>query len=290
MIDYRMSMNHRTYVYEVYQRITIITLEEAFILIGQWKPRYNRTRLHDSPGYQSTATKVTKSEIINRYMILLPGQSIHIPQGKQPEKGIPEMIEIIFHGRGGQGAVVAAQILATAAFLDGKYSHTLPYFRAERKGAPVIAYTRISDEPIELRGGVEKADMILILDAALLKAVNPLASLKSKGLAIINTTLTDGEILDFSTDKDIKIGTIDATTLSEKLYGQSSIPRVNMAMLGYFAALTGTVTTESVLSGIDIFFTGDNAVKAKEGVKLAYDTVPTIVTSKVMRQQPLDIF
>ncbi len=176
--------------------------------------------------------------------------------------------------------MVAAQILATAAFLDGKYSHTLPYFRAERKGAPVVAYTRISDEPIEVRGGVEKADMILILDAALLKAVNPLASLKPKGLVVINTTLTDEEILDFSKDKDIKIGTIDATTLSEKLYGQSSLPRVNMAMLGYFAALTGIVTVESVLSAIDEYFTGDNAVKAKEGVKLAYDAVPTGATSK----------
>jgi 2-oxoisovalerate ferredoxin oxidoreductase gamma subunit len=191
------------------------------------------------------------------------------------------MIEIIFHGRGGQGAVVAAQILATAAFLDGKYSHSLPYFRAERKGAPVIAYTRISDEPIEVRGGIEKADIVLILDAALLKAVNPLASLKPKGLAIINTTLTDEEILDFSTDKDIKIGTIDATTFSEKLYGQASIPRVNMAMLGYFAALTKAVKMDAVLFAIDEYFAGDNAVKAREGVEIAYNMITTDVTSKV---------
>jgi pyruvate ferredoxin oxidoreductase gamma subunit len=138
------------------------------------------------------------------------------------------MIEIIFHGRGGQGAVVAAQILATAAFLDGKYSHTLPYFRAERKGAPVIAYTRISDEPIEVRGG-----------------------------------------------NNIIIETVDATALSEKIYGQSSIPRVNMAMLGHFASLTKAVKMESVLSAIGEYFTGDNAVKAREGVKLAYDSITT---------------
>lgn len=191
------------------------------------------------------------------------------------------MIEIIFHGRGGQGAVVAAQILATAAFLDGKYSHTLPYFRAERKGAPVIAYTRISDEPIEIRGGVEKADIILLLDAALLRAVNPLAAIKPKGLAIINTTLPQEEISGFSSDKDIIIKTIHATALSEKIYGQSSIPRVNMAMLGYFAALTKAVKMESVLSAIDEYFAGDNAVKAREGVKLAYDAITKEVTSKV---------
>jgi 2-oxoacid:acceptor oxidoreductase gamma subunit (pyruvate/2-ketoisovalerate family) len=185
------------------------------------------------------------------------------------------MIEIIFHGRGGQGAVVAAQTLATAAFLDGKYSHTLPYFRAERKGAPVIAYTRISDEPIEVRGGIEKADIILILDAALLKAVNPLAALKPKGLAIINTTLSQEEISGFSTDNNIIIETVDATALSEKIYDQSSIPRVNMAMLGHFASLTKAVKMESVLSAIGEYFTGDNAVKAREGVKLAYDSITT---------------
>lgn len=191
------------------------------------------------------------------------------------------MIEIIFHGRGGQGAVVAAQILATAAFLDGRYSHTLPYFRAERKGAPVIAYTRISDDPIEVRGGVDKADIILVLDAALLKAVNPLAALKPKGLVIINTTLSQEEISGSSNNKDIIIETIDATALSEKIYGQSSIPRVNMAMLGYFAALTKAVKMESVLDAIDEYFTGDNSDKAKEGVKLAYDAITPDATSKV---------
>jgi 2-oxoacid:acceptor oxidoreductase gamma subunit (pyruvate/2-ketoisovalerate family) len=191
------------------------------------------------------------------------------------------MIEIIFHGRGGQGAVVAAQILATAAFLDGKYSHALPYFRVERKGAPVIAYTRISNKPIEIRGGVEKADIILLLDAALIKAVNPLAALKPKGLAIINTTLPQEEISGFSSYKDIIIENVDATALSEKIYGQSSIPRVNMAMLGYFAALTKAVKMDSVLSAIDEYFAGDNAVKAREGVELAYITITTDATSKV---------
>ena len=86
------------------------------------------------------------------------------------------MIEIIFNGRGGQGAVTAAQILATAAFQEGKFSHALPYFRAERKGAPVIAYTRISEDALEVRGSVDKADILLILDAALLKSGNVLAN------------------------------------------------------------------------------------------------------------------
>ena len=182
------------------------------------------------------------------------------------------MIEIIFNGRGGQGAVTAADILATAAFQEGKYSHALPYFRAERKGAPVIAYVRISEEPIEVRGSVGKADILLILDAALLKSGNILGSAKPDSMVFINTTLTHKEVLSLSNNKNLRIETIDATAISEKIYGQSSIPRVNLIMLGHFAARTKAVKVESVLAAIDEYFTGDNAIKAKEGVKLAYNT------------------
>lgn len=183
------------------------------------------------------------------------------------------MIEIVFNGRGGQGAVTAAQILATAAFQEGKYSHALPYFRAERKGAPVTAYTRISEEPIEVRGSIEKADMFIILDAALLKAGNLLAIAKPNGLAFVNTTMSPEEALELSNNKDVRIETINATAISEQIYGQSSIPRVNLVMLGYFAACTGAVKMDSVLSAIDEYFTGENGKKAKEGVKLAFNAV-----------------
>jgi 2-oxoisovalerate/pyruvate ferredoxin oxidoreductase gamma subunit len=181
------------------------------------------------------------------------------------------MIEIIFNGRGGQGAVTAAQILATAAFQEGKYSHALPYFRAERKGAPVVAYTRISEEPMEVRGSIDKGDILIILDGALLKSARALANSKSGTLAFINTTQTPEALIEFSENKDIKIDTIDATAISEKIYGQSSIPRVNLIMLGYLSARTGAVKLESVLTAIDEYFTGANGTKAKEGVKLAYD-------------------
>jgi 2-oxoacid:acceptor oxidoreductase gamma subunit (pyruvate/2-ketoisovalerate family) len=180
------------------------------------------------------------------------------------------MVEIIFHGRGGQGAVTASEILAKAAFYEGKYSHAFPFFQGERKGAPVMAYTRISDAPIEVRGPIEKPDIVLILDVALLKTVNPLKSLRPNGLAIINTTKSTGEIMSLSENKDIRVDTIDATALSEKIYGQSSIPRVNVAMLGYFAARTQSIKVDSILTSIDDYFTGDNGVKAKESVKLAY--------------------
>ena len=180
------------------------------------------------------------------------------------------MIEIIFHGRGGQGAVTAAQILATAAFQEGKCSHALPYFRGERKGAPVLAYTRIDENPMEIRGAVTEADIVLVLDGALMKTINPVQSLKPNGLAIVNSTLKPGDLQTSSEKKPCKIETIDATAISEKIYGRSSIPRVNLVMLGYFSAVTKAVKVESILSAIDDYFTGDNGTKAKDGVKMAF--------------------
>jgi len=182
------------------------------------------------------------------------------------------MIEIIFYGRGGQGAVMASQILATAAFLEGKYAQAFPRFGGERKGAPVMAYVRISPDPIEVRNPIEEPDMVIVLDSALLKTVEPLNSLRANGLAIVNTNKSPEEVKNLSKNKDIKVDTIDATALSERVYGQSSIPIVNVAMLGYFTARTRIIEVESLLTSIDKYFTGDNAARAKESVKLASRT------------------
>ena len=180
------------------------------------------------------------------------------------------MIELIFHARGGQGGVTASQILATAAFYEKKYSHAFPYFRGERKGAPVLAYARISNEPMDERGPIVNPDITFVLDAALLKLVNPLKCSKPDGMAIINTNKSPAEILKSSENKDIRIVTIDATSLSEEIYGKSAIPKVNVLMLGCFAALVPMVKVESILRAIDEYFSGDNGAKAKESVKLAY--------------------
>ena len=97
------------------------------------------------------------------------------------------MIEIRFHGRGGQGAVTAAEILAKAAFEDGKYCQAFPFFGAERKGAPVMAFTRISDKPIKKRYQVYNPDYVIVLDETLLEAVDVLSGLKEEGKVIINS-------------------------------------------------------------------------------------------------------
>lgn len=181
------------------------------------------------------------------------------------------MIEIIFYGRGGQGAVTASQILATAAFSEGKYSQAFPYFGPERKGAAVTAYARISATPIEVRNPIEKPDIVIVLDSSSLKNFEPLNSLKSNGVAIINTNKSPEEIKSRLENKDVKVNTIDATALSEKIYGQSSIPRTNVAMLGAIAACGQIINLESILTVIDQYFTGDDAPKAKESAKLAYE-------------------
>jgi 2-oxoacid:acceptor oxidoreductase gamma subunit (pyruvate/2-ketoisovalerate family) len=181
------------------------------------------------------------------------------------------MKEIIFHARGGQGGVTASQILATAAFYENQYSHAFPYFRGERKGAPVMAYARISREPMAERGPILNPDIAIIMDAALVKTVQPLKSLKPGGIAIINTPKTPAEILEASENKDLRIITLDATALSEEIYGKSAIPKVNILMLGCLAALVPLVKVESILRAIEEYFSGENGLKAKESVKLAYE-------------------
>ena len=99
---------------------------------------------------------------------------------------------IRFHGRGGQGAKVASRILGTTAFLGGFYAQDFPLYGAERRGAPILACTRISSEPILERGVVSDPDGIIILDETLLDdtAANPLSGLKNGGIVFINTTHT----------------------------------------------------------------------------------------------------
>ena len=99
------------------------------------------------------------------------------------------MIEIRFHGRGGQGAVTSAELLALAAIGEGKYAQAFPSFGPERRGAPVVAFCRISDQPIKIRANIYEPDIVVVLDASLLKIVNVAAGLKPKG--IIVTTSKD---------------------------------------------------------------------------------------------------
>lgn len=138
------------------------------------------------------------------------------------------MVEIRFHGRGGQGAVTSAEILAQAAILDGKYAQAFPSFGAERRGAPVLAFTRISNEPIRIRIGIYNPDIVVVLDSTLIQTEPVFSGLKDNGVVVINTKKSPEEIREEFKFKG-KIVTVDATKIAMEELG---VPITNIAILG----------------------------------------------------------
>ena len=176
--------------------------------------------------------------------------------------------EIRIHGRGGQGAVTAAQLLAHAAFLEGKWVQAFPYFGAERRGAPVKAFARIGDEPILVHSQVYNPDYIVVLAPKLQEVVDVTEGLKKDGLILINTRKKPEEV-DL---KNWRIATVDATGIALELNllvaGQ---PVVNTSILGAFAKATGEVKLESVLKVIRETWSGSIGERNAKAAELAYE-------------------
>ncbi len=161
------------------------------------------------------------------------------------------MIEIRFHGRGGQGTVIASELLAQAVFLEGRFPQSFPFFGVERRGAPVTAYTRIDDRSIQVRTSVTTPDIVVVLDPGLLHTINVIAGLKPNGLLLVNTDLAPDRIgVDFAG----RTATVDATgiALAHGL-GSRATPIVNTAVLGAFARVSGQVGLPAVLEAIAAF-------------------------------------
>ena len=179
------------------------------------------------------------------------------------------MIEIRFHGRGGQGTVVASKALALAVAHEDKYVQTFPEYGVERRGAPVTAYTRIDDKPIYIRSKIYKPDHIIVLDPTLVKAVNVTEGLKDNGWIIINSPLSPDN---FQLSDKFKVITADATTIAIKYrLGSKASPIVNTAMLGIFAGITKFVGLDAVVEAVKEIApvkVEENISAAKEG----YDT------------------
>ncbi len=170
------------------------------------------------------------------------------------------MIEIRAHGRGGQGAVTAMEILAKAAGLDGKYTQAFPNFGVERRGAPVRAFCRISDEPITIRSQVYEPDYVIVLDPSLSNLPEISSGLKQDSVILINSNN--------SHNFKEKTYHFDATTLALDVLGKDI---VNTAMLGVFAGVTGLVPLEPILSVLDERFNGKVAELNKQLVERAYN-------------------
>ena len=174
------------------------------------------------------------------------------------------MEEIRFHGRGGQGAVTAAMILSVAAFKDGKYSQAFPKFGVERRGAPVQAFTRISDSFIRRKSAVYNPDVLVVLDSTLFGAVDIIDGFNSDGMIVVNTNKSADE-LGLS---DLNVKTLDVSALALEVLGRDI---VNTAMLGAFAGFTGKVSLDGLFKGVDEHFSGSLAEKNKRLIQEVYD-------------------
>lgn len=158
------------------------------------------------------------------------------------------MVEIRFHGRGGQGTVVATVILAKAFFQDGYYVQSFPLFGVERRGAPVEAYLRLDRGEILIRTNVYTPDHVVVLDQTLLDGVDVTLGLKRSGWILINTPSPPANLKPFS---GYKLAFVDATRIALKnLLGTRTHPIVNTAMMGGLASVLGMPTMAAIAKAI----------------------------------------
>ena len=156
-----------------------------------------------------------------------------------------KMIEIRWHGRGGQGAKTASLLLADAAFNTGKYIQGFPEYGPERMGAPITAYNRISDKPITIHSNIYEPDYVVVVDDTLLSSVPVTAGLKTEGAIVINTTKTPEELKELLKGYKGNIYTIDARKVSIEALGKY-FP--NTPMLAAIVKVTGIMTDEELLA------------------------------------------
>jgi 2-oxoacid:acceptor oxidoreductase gamma subunit (pyruvate/2-ketoisovalerate family) len=176
--------------------------------------------------------------------------------------------EIRIHGRGGQGSVTAAEVLAHAAFIEGKWVQAFPYFGAERRGAPVKAFARLSTEPILVHSQVYNPDYVIVLDPYMYKVVDVTEGLKKNGIVVINTQKRPEEI----GLGGWHVATVDATGIALELnLIVAGLPVVNTSILGAFAGATAEVKLGSVLKAVAETWTGSAGEKNSRATELAYE-------------------
>ncbi|MGD2138012.1 MAG: 2-oxoacid:acceptor oxidoreductase family protein [Gammaproteobacteria bacterium] len=177
------------------------------------------------------------------------------------------MIEIRIHGRGGQGNVVAAYLLAAAAFVEGRYAQAFPNFGAERRGAPVTAFVRIADKPIRRRCQVLQPAFLIIQDDAQLHVPGILQGLKPGGGILVNSTRS-GDELGHATGQTVV--TLPATSLAMEILGR---PVPNTALLSAFLELTGLLPNSALIEALGERFTGRVFERNRDLIKRAAELV-----------------
>jgi len=167
--------------------------------------------------------------------------------------------KIVIHGRGGQGAVTAAELIAKAAFYDGKESQAFPSFGVERRGAPVQAFCRISKEKITLKSQVYEPDYVIILDSTLLPLVDIKNLSEKKGTLIVNTT----NYIDSSKFTGINVLSVDASSVALEIF-RADI--VNTAMVAAFSAFTGEISMQSMIKALPEIFERKDIIEKNQSV------------------------
>lgn len=183
------------------------------------------------------------------------------------------MKQIRIHGRGGQGVVTSAELIAVSAFGDGKEAQAFPYFGVERRGAPIMAFARIDEKPIRLREHVYHPDVIIVQDATLLGTVNLAEGAQKEVLMIVNTTKPAKEVSKLSGLPEKNIVTIDATKIALETIGRNI---VNTVILGAFSKITGLISIKSLETAIkeQLKSKGEDIVKKNiDAIEKAYASV-----------------
>ena len=189
------------------------------------------------------------------------------------------LIEIRWHGRGGQGAKTASLLLADAAFNTGKYIQGFPEYGPERMGAPITAYNRISDTPITVHSNIYEPDYVVVVDDTLLESVNVTAGLNSTGAIVINTTKSADYLKSVLKGYEGKIYTIDARKVSMECLGKY-FP--NTPMLAAIVKVTGIMSDEAFIKDMEGSFKHKFAKKPEvidgnmNAIKMALNEVKSI--------------
>ena len=177
------------------------------------------------------------------------------------------MKEACIHGRGGQGSLVLAQFMAMAALEDGRYGQAFPFLGGggERRGKPIMAFCRLSDQPIRLRSRVTNPDYVIVQDATILKELNVVEGVTEEGLIIINT---DKPVEKLGLEGAFHVHAFPANDLARRILGR---PIMNTALLGAFAAITKELSIEATVKAVGQKFSGELAQKNIQVVRESYN-------------------
>ncbi len=186
---------------------------------------------------------------------------------------ISKLTDVRFHGRAGQGVVTASRLLGEAAIKANKWVHAFPSFGPERMGAPIEAFTRISDNKFYIKTEVYNPDIIIIIDPTLIPEEKYYKGLKGGGTVVLNTNRIPDKILELLKNKNANIWRVDGDSISREHIGRTV---ANTVMLGGLIKATEVVNLQSIIDVMYNKFKGEIGDKNAAAIKVAYDEVKKI--------------